>query len=75
MLIELYEYLSRQLMRINRKVVELSRTDKYRGRVSLLCTVLGVGLLIGMAILVELQAMRSGGRVRDGSAFFVYFFR
>ena len=57
-LIELYEYLSRQLMRINRKVVELSRIDKYRGRVRLLCTVPGVGLLIGMEILVELQDMR-----------------
>ena len=61
-LIDLYEYLSRQLMRVNRKVVELSRTDNYRGRARLLRTVPGVGLLTGMEILVELQDM---GRFRS----------
>jgi len=54
-LIDVYEYLTRQLMRINRKVVELSRSDKYRGRVKLLRTTPGVGLLTGMEVLVELQ--------------------
>jgi len=61
-LVELYEYLTRQLSRINRKVVELSRTDKYRGRADLLRTAPGVGLLTGMEILVELQDM---GRFRS----------
>jgi transposase len=61
-LIDLYEYLSKQLMRVNRKVVELSRTDNYRGRARLLRTVPGVGLLTGMEILVELQDM---GRFRS----------
>ena len=53
-------------MRVNRKVVELSRTDNYRGRASLLRTVPGVGLLTGMEILVELQDMgrfRSSGEI------------
>jgi transposase len=61
-LVDLYEYLTRQLTRINRKVVELSRTDKYRGRAELLRTAPGVGLLTGMEILVELQDM---GRFRS----------
>lgn len=60
-LIDLYEYLSKQLMRINRKVAELSRADKYRGKVKLLRTVPGVGLLTGMEVLVELQEV---GRFR-----------
>ncbi|MGD0625351.1 MAG: IS110 family transposase [Thermodesulfobacteriota bacterium] len=61
-LVDLYEYLTRQLTRINRKVVELSRTDKYRGRAELLRTAPGVGLLTGMEVLVELQDM---GRFRS----------
>jgi transposase len=61
-LVDLYEYLTRQLTRINRKVVELSRTDKYRGRAELLQTAPGVGLLTGMEILVQLQDM---GRFRS----------
>ncbi len=36
-------------------MVELSRLDKYRGRVRLLRTAPGVGLLTGMEVLVELQ--------------------
>jgi transposase len=61
-LIDLYEYLSKQLMRINRKVAELSRADKYREKVKLLRTVPGVGLLTGMEVLVELQEV---GRFRS----------
>jgi transposase len=57
-LIDLYEYLSRQLMRVNRRVAELSRSDKYREKVKLLRTVPGVGLLTGMEVLMELQDMR-----------------
>ena len=61
-LVDLYEYLSRQLTRVNRKVVELSRTDKYKAKAELLRTTPGVGLLTGMEILVELQDM---GRFRN----------
>ena len=61
-LVDLYEYLSRQLTRVNRKVVELSRTDKYKARAELIRTAPGVGLLTGMEVLVELQEM---GRFRS----------
>ena len=61
-MVDLYEYLTRQLSRINRKVVELSRVDKYRRKVELLRTAPGVGLLTEMEVLVELQDM---GRFRN----------
>ncbi len=54
-LIELYEYLTCQVMVISRKVVELSRSEKCGKRVRLLRSVPGVGILIAMEILVELQ--------------------
>jgi transposase len=57
-LVELYEYLTGQIVALNRKVVELSRSDKYRGRVKLLRSVPGIGVLIAMEILVEIQDMR-----------------
>jgi transposase len=60
-LIELYEYLTGQIMALNRKVAELSREDKYRERVKLLRSVPGIGVLIAMEILVEVQDM---GRFR-----------
>lgn len=56
-LIELYEYLTRQLGGMKGKVWELSRSDKYRRRVKLLRSVPGIGTLIAMEILVELQDM------------------
>lgn len=54
-LIELYEYLSDQLMKMNQRVKELSQSLKYRQRLKLLCSVPGIGTLIGMEILVELS--------------------
>jgi transposase len=56
-LIELYEYLTDQLIKMNQRVKELSQSVKYRERVRLLCTVPGIGTLIAMEILVELQEM------------------
>jgi transposase len=56
-LIELYEYLTDQLMKMNQRVKELSQGSKYRKRVRLLRTVPGIGTLIAMEILVELQDM------------------
>jgi transposase len=56
-LIEIYEYLTGQLLAVNRKVGELSRSEKYRKRVKLLRSVPGIGTLIAMEILVELQDM------------------
>jgi len=56
-LMELYEYLSAQMVKMNRKVMELSRSEKYLDKVRLLRSVPGIGILIGMEILVELQDM------------------
>jgi len=56
-LIELYEYLSDQLMKMNQRVKELSQSLKYRQRLKLLCSIPGIGTLIGMEILVELPEM------------------
>jgi transposase len=54
-LIDLYEYLTRQIARINRKVVLLCREEKYSNRIKLLCTAPGIGRLTAIEILVELQ--------------------
>ena len=53
--IELYEYLTDQLMKMSQRVKELSQSLKYRERVRLLRTVPGIGTLIAMEIWVELQ--------------------
>jgi len=54
-LIELCEYLTAQLMRINKQVVELARSEKYSNKVQLLKSVPGIGILISIEMLVELQ--------------------
>jgi transposase len=64
-LIELYEYLTGQIVGLNRKVAELSRSDKYRGRVKLLRSVPGIGTLIAMEILVEIQDMARFQRAEE----------
>ena len=55
LLIDLYEYLTRQIMRINKKVALLCRDKKYRDRIRLLCTAPGIGRLTAIEILVELK--------------------
>jgi transposase len=57
LLIQLYEYLTRQIIRINKKVVMLCRDKKYRQKVKLLCTAPGIGKLTAIELLVELQDM------------------
>jgi transposase len=54
-LIHLYEYLTEEIRKVTKRVVELSRTDKYAHRVKLLKGIPGIGILTGMEILVELQ--------------------
>jgi transposase len=54
---ELYEDLSAQLVKMNKKVIELSRTERYWDKVRLLRSVPGMGILIAMEILVELPEM------------------
>ena len=53
-LMKLYEYLSTQLVKINKKVIELSWNEKYLDKVRLLRSVPGIGILIAMELLVEL---------------------
>jgi len=64
-LIELYEYLTHQLMHMNQRVKELSQSSKYRQRVKLLCSVPGIGTLIGMEILVELPEVERFKRAEE----------
>ncbi len=64
-LIDLYEYLTCQVIAVSRKVVELSRSEKYRKRVQLLRSVPGIGILIPMEILVEIQDMARFKRAEE----------
>jgi transposase len=64
-LIELYEYLTGQVIAVSRKVVELSRREKYCKRVELLRSVPGIGILIAMEILVEIQDMARFKRAEE----------
>ncbi len=54
-LIEVYEYLTEQLKKITRKVVLLARSHKYASKVELMKTIPGIGTLIAIEILAELQ--------------------
>jgi transposase len=53
-LIELFEYLSSQLVKISKQVIALSQSEKYSRKVKLLKSVPGIGILIAMELLVEL---------------------
>ena len=64
-LIELYEYLTGQVIAFNREVVELSRSEKYQKRAQLLRSVPGIGILIAMEILVEIQEMARFKRAEE----------
>ena len=64
-LIELYEYLTCQVIAVSRKVVELSRREKDRKRVQLVRSVPGIGILIGMEILVEIQDLARFKRAEE----------
>jgi transposase len=54
-LIHLYEYLTEEIRRTTKHVVELSSTDKYAHKMQLLKSIPGIGVLSGMELLVELQ--------------------
>jgi transposase len=64
-LIELYEYLTCQVIAVSRKVVELSRSKKYRKRAQFLRSVPDIGILIGMEILVEIQDLARFKRAEE----------
>jgi transposase len=54
-LIELCEYLTAQLIGISKQVVELAKSEKYSKKVQLLRSVPGIGVLVAIEMLVELQ--------------------
>jgi transposase len=54
-LIHLYEYLTEEIRKITKSIVELSCTDRYAHRMKLLKGIPGVGILTGVEMLVELQ--------------------
>jgi transposase len=54
-LIELYEYLTRQIVQISKEAITLSQSDKYIRKVELLRSVPGIGRIIAMELLVEIQ--------------------
>lgn len=55
--LERYERLKRELLKINREIVLLSRTERYSKMVSHLRTIPGIGLLTAMAIITEIWDM------------------
>jgi transposase len=69
LLIDLYEYLTHQIVRINKKVVFLCRDRKYRDRIRLLCTAPGIGRLTAIEILVELQDISRFGSAEELASF------
>lgn len=54
-LIDLYEYLTKEIKRITKSIIELSRIDNYAQKMRLIRSIPGIGILTGMEILVELQ--------------------
>ena len=54
-LIDLYEYLTKEIKQITKSIIEMSRIDKYAQRMRLIQSIPGVGILTGMEILVEVQ--------------------
>jgi transposase len=57
-LIETYEQLTVQIKNITKQVIELTKNEKYAHKVTLLRSIPGVGMLIAIEILVELQDMK-----------------
>lgn len=57
-LIDLYEQLTIQIKKIMKKVIELTKNKKYAHNVALLKSIPGVGTLIAIEVLVELQDMK-----------------
>ena len=56
-LLEEYEFLCSQIKKQTRLVKELAETELYRDRVKILRSVPGIGLIVAMELLVELQDM------------------
>ncbi|MHA2070080.1 MAG: IS110 family RNA-guided transposase [Candidatus Thorarchaeota archaeon] len=57
-LLDLYEQLTVQIKKITKKVMELTKNEQYAHKVALLRSIPGVGMLVAIEILVELQDMK-----------------
>jgi transposase len=57
-LVDLYEQLTVQVKKITKKVIELTKSDKYAHKMALLRSIPGVGMLVAIEVLVELQDMK-----------------
>jgi len=55
-LIDLYEYLTKEIKQIMKSIIELSQTDKYAQKMRLIQSIPGVGILTGVEILVDVQS-------------------
>jgi transposase len=68
-LLEQYEFLSEQISKQTQLVRKLSETPLYRGRVTILRSVPGIGLIAAMELLVELQDVARFRRAEQLAAY------
>ena len=68
-LLEQYEFLSEQISKQTQLVQKLSDTSCYRGRVAILRSVPGIGLIAAMELLVELQDVARFRRAEQLAAY------
>jgi transposase len=54
-LLESYQFLSLQIVKQTQLIRELAKTDTYKERIAILCSVPGIGVLSAIELLVELQ--------------------
>lgn len=64
-----YEFLSEQIGRQTRLLKEPAKTELYRERVRILCSVPGVGLIAAMGLLLELQEVARFRRADELAAY------
>lgn len=68
-LLEEYEFLCAQIKKQTRLVKELAETELYRDRVKILRSVPGIGLIVAMELLVELQDVSRFRRAEQLAAY------
>jgi transposase len=68
-LLEEYEFLSQQIVEQTKLVRELAETELYQGRVKILRSYPGIGLLAAMELLLELQDVARFRRAEDLAAY------
>ena len=68
-LLDLYDFLDNQVEEETRLLKELSKTDLYRSRVEILLSVPGIGVIVAMEILLELQDVSRFRRAEELAAY------